>query len=133
MAVAHECDLALLSVEDESFFNDLKPLDIMSDLPQLQDPVLVLGYPEGGDTVSFTQGVVSRIEVLSYVHSYNDLLALQIDAAINPGNSGGPVFINIILRSTLKPPRRVFAKRGGVTFKQSFCALSIAGASAPST
>jgi S1-C subfamily serine protease len=92
VAVAHECDLALLTVEDESFFNDLKPLDIMPDLPQLQDPVLVLGYPEGGDTVSFTQGVVSRIEVLSYVHSYNSLLALQIDAAINPGNSGGPVF-----------------------------------------
>jgi len=92
VAVAHECDLALLTVEDESFFNDLKPLDIVPDLPQLQDPVFVLGYPEGGDTISFTQGVVSRIEVLSYTHSYNDLLALQIDAAINPGNSGGPVF-----------------------------------------
>jgi S1-C subfamily serine protease len=92
VAVAHECDLALLTVEDESFFNDLKPLDIVPDLPQLQDPVFVLGYPEGGDTVSFTQGVVSRIEIISYVHSYNNFLALQIDAAINPGNSGGPVF-----------------------------------------
>ena len=43
VAVAHECDLALLTVEDESFFNDLKPLDIVPDLPQLQDPVFVLG------------------------------------------------------------------------------------------
>ncbi len=92
LAVAHECDLALLTVEDESFFNDLTSLDIMHDLPQLQDPVFVLGYPEGGDTVSFTQGVVSRIEVTPYTHSYNNLLSLQIDAAINPGNSGGPVF-----------------------------------------
>jgi len=92
LAVAHECDLALLTVDDASFFDDLKPLEIVPDLPQLQDPVFVLGYPEGGDTVSFTQGVVSRIEVLTYTHSYENLLALQIDAAINPGNSGGPVF-----------------------------------------
>lgn len=92
VAVAHECDLALLTVEDDSFFDDLKPLDIMTDLPQLQDPVFVLGYPEGGDTVSFTQGVISRIEVTPYVHSGISLLSLQIDAAINPGNSGGPLF-----------------------------------------
>jgi S1-C subfamily serine protease len=91
VAVSHECDLALLAVEDESFFDDLTPLEIAPNLPQLQDPVFVLGYPEGGDTVSFTQGVISRIEVTSYAHSYVDLLALQIDAAINPGNSGGPV------------------------------------------
>lgn len=81
----------MLAVEDESFFDDLTPLEIAPGLPELQDPVFVLGYPEGGDTVSFTQGVVSRIEVASYVHSQVELLALQIDAAINPGNSGGPV------------------------------------------
>ena len=37
-------------------------------------------------------GVVSRIEVTSYVHGMTDLLSIQIDAAINSGNSGGPVF-----------------------------------------
>ena len=37
-AVSHECDLALLVVEDESFFNDLTPLEIAPDLPQLQEP-----------------------------------------------------------------------------------------------
>lgn len=68
VAVSHECDLALLVVEDESFFDDLIPLEIAPDLPPLQEPVFVLGYPEGGDTVSFTQGVISRIEVISYVH-----------------------------------------------------------------
>lgn len=91
VAVSHECDLALLEVQDISFFDDLVALEIAPDLPELQEPVFVLGYPAGGDTVSFTQGVVSRIEVASYAHSYRDLLALQIDAAINPGNSGGPV------------------------------------------
>ena len=29
---------------------------------------MVVGYPIGGDTMSVTSGVVSRIEVTSYVH-----------------------------------------------------------------
>ena len=90
-AIAHECDLALLTVDDESFFTDLTPLEIMPDLPELQEQVSVVGYPEGGDTISYSQGVVSRIEVERYTHSDLPLLTMQIDAAINPGNSGGPV------------------------------------------
>lgn len=31
-----------------------------------QDEVTVVGYPLGGDTISVTKGVVSRIEVWSY-------------------------------------------------------------------
>lgn len=42
----------------------------------------------GGDTMSVTSGVVSRIEVTSYVHGSSELLGVQIDAAINAGNSG---------------------------------------------
>ena len=49
-------------------------------------------YPEGGDTISITAGIVSRIEVTAYAHSGLGLLAIQIDAAINSGNSGGPCF-----------------------------------------
>lgn len=49
-------------------------------------------YPIGGDTMSVTSGVVSRIEVTSYVHGAAELLGIQIDAAINSGNSGGPAF-----------------------------------------
>ena len=45
----------------------------------------------GGDTMSVTSGVVSRIEVTSYVHGSTELLGVQTDAAINAGNSGaGP-------------------------------------------
>ena len=47
----------------------------------------MVGYPVGGDTISVTSGVVSRIEVTEYDHG-SWLLAIQIDAAINFGNSG---------------------------------------------
>ncbi|OGV59304.1 MAG: hypothetical protein A2X45_04895 [Lentisphaerae bacterium GWF2_50_93] len=86
----HQCDLALLKVEDEDFFNGMEPLDI-GELPLLQDKVAVMGYPIGGDNISITEGVVSRIEPTIYSHSGKYLLAVQIDAALNPGNSGGPV------------------------------------------
>lgn len=86
-----ECDIALLSVESEDFWSGVEPLRF-GRLPCLQDAVTVVGYPLGGDTISVTKGVVSRIEVTSYAHGASDLLGIQIDAAINPGNSGGPAF-----------------------------------------
>ncbi|KAK9281755.1 hypothetical protein L1049_004660 [Liquidambar formosana] len=86
-----ECDIALLSVESEEFWKGAEPLQF-GHLPRLQDAVTVVGYPLGGDTISVTKGVVSRIEVTSYAHGSSDLLGIQIDAAINPGNSGGPAF-----------------------------------------
>lgn len=92
-AVSHEADLALLEVDDPSFFKDVKPLEF-GDLPEVQDRVLVYGFPIGGDTLSITGGVISRIEHQPYVHSSLSLLAGQIDAAINPGNSGGPVIMD---------------------------------------
>ncbi|KAJ6723495.1 hypothetical protein OIU74_007960 [Salix koriyanagi] len=86
-----DCDIALLSVESEEFWEGAEPLEF-GHLPRLQDSVTVVGYPLGGDTISVTKGVVSRIEVTSYAHGSSDLLGIQIDAAINPGNSGGPAF-----------------------------------------
>ncbi|KAL3693549.1 hypothetical protein R1sor_007200 [Riccia sorocarpa] len=91
LAVGRECDIALLSVEDEEFWADVEPLEF-GGLPRLQDPVTVVGYPIGGETISVTSGVVSRVEITSYAHGATELLAVQIDAAINPGNSGGPAF-----------------------------------------
>ncbi|KAH7863468.1 hypothetical protein Vadar_017901 [Vaccinium darrowii] len=86
-----ECDIALLSVESEEFWKGAESLQL-GHLPRLQDAVTVVGYPLGGDTISVTKGVVSRIEVTSYAHGSSELLGIQIDAAINPGNSGGPAF-----------------------------------------
>lgn len=89
--IAHDCDLALLQVDDASAFKDLKHLSI-GDVPKLESQVRVIGYPVGGKRISVTRGVVSRIDFSSYSHSRSDQhLVVQIDAAINPGNSGGPV------------------------------------------
>ncbi|KAL8548518.1 hypothetical protein ACS0TY_007716 [Phlomoides rotata] len=86
-----ECDIALLSVESKEFWEGTEPLHF-GHLPNLQDSVTVVGYPLGGETISVSKGVVSRIEVTSYAHGSSELLGIQIDAAINPGNSGGPAF-----------------------------------------
>ncbi|MFQ6619380.1 hypothetical protein Gotur_001189 [Gossypium turneri] len=81
----------MLTVNDDEFWEGVSPVEF-GELPALQDAVTVAGYPIGGDTISVTSGVVSRIEILSYIHGSTELLGLQIDAAINFGNSGGPAF-----------------------------------------
>lgn len=89
--IAHDCDLAMLTVHDANFFEGMVALPI-GGLPAMESTVSVYGYPIGGDRLSVTRGVVSRIDFQPYTHSGADShLAIQIDAAINPGNSGGPV------------------------------------------
>lgn len=92
--VGHDCDLALLELEDPNGLDGVTPLEF-GELPPVRSTVVTAGYPAGGEQMSFTRGVVSRIEVQPYAHPGNrSLLAVQTDAAINPGNSGGPVLQN---------------------------------------
>lgn len=62
LALGVDCDIALLTIEDDEFWAGAVPLQF-GPLPRLQDSVAVVGYPIGGDTISVTVGVVSRIEV----------------------------------------------------------------------
>ena len=88
--IGHDCDLAILKVEDEAFFEGIEALQI-GELPAARSSVTTYGYPAGGRQISYTRGVISRIEMQRYAHIYNrSLLTVQTDAAINPGNSGGP-------------------------------------------
>ena len=89
MSVSHQADMALLEVEDQSFFEGVEPLEL-GELPRIEQKVVVYGFPMGGNTLSATTGVVSRIEHHRYAHSGESFLAVQVDAAVNPGNSGGP-------------------------------------------
>ncbi|MHC4953421.1 MAG: S1C family serine protease [Planctomycetota bacterium] len=90
----HDCDLAIVTVDDAEFWKGMEAL-VIGARPELRSTVATVGYPMGGNRLSITEGVVSRIELQTYVHSRADQhLAIQIDAAINPGNSGGPVVQN---------------------------------------
>lgn len=89
--IAHDCDLALLALKDDAILKKITPLTF-GGIPPLNSTVIAVGYPIGGERISVTRGVVSRIDFRSYAHSGVDYhLAVQVDAAINPGNSGGPV------------------------------------------
>lgn len=78
IAVGHECDLAILSIEDPSFWEGTVPLKF-GEIPDLLEDVSVVGYPVGGDSVSISSGVVSRIEMQEYAQASAQLLAIQID------------------------------------------------------
>lgn len=45
-AVGHECDLALLLVESQDFWEGMNFLEL-GDIPSLQQAVAVVGYPQG--------------------------------------------------------------------------------------
>lgn len=90
--IAPGIDLAVLKLDDDSFFKSRPPLARADTLPGVKDTVMVYGFPTGGTTLSITKGIVSRIEFVPYNHGVSGL-RIQIDAAINAGNSGGPALV----------------------------------------
>ena len=91
--ISHQADLALLKLKDETFFEGTKSLQF-NGLPKFEQEVAVYGFPMGGDSLSVSRGIVSRIEHNRYAHSREIFLSIQIDAAVNPGSSGGPAISN---------------------------------------
>jgi S1-C subfamily serine protease len=89
VAVAPGIDLAVLQLDDPAFFETHPAVARASKLPHIKDAVLAYGFPTGGNSLSITKGIVSRIEFVSYNYPVSGL-RIQVDAAINPGNSGGP-------------------------------------------
>jgi S1-C subfamily serine protease len=89
VAVAPGIDLAVLQLDDPTFFDTHPAVARASKLPHIKDAVLAYGFPTGGNSLSITKGSVSRIEFVSYNYPVSGL-RIQVDAAINPGNSGGP-------------------------------------------
>ena len=92
-AMTPSMDLAVLKLDDESFFDKRGTLSFADELPRVKDSVNVYGYPTGGTELSVTQGIVSRIEYTDYYYQASGL-RIQVDAALNFGNSGGPAVSN---------------------------------------
>ena len=90
IAVARGLDLAVLELDDASFFDKRPPVPRAAVLPDVRQQVFAYGYPVGGNSLSTTTGIVSRVEFVNY-GAFSSGLRIQIDAPINPGNSGGPV------------------------------------------
>ncbi|MBN1765161.1 MAG: trypsin-like peptidase domain-containing protein [Sedimentisphaerales bacterium] len=89
--IGHDCDLAIIQPMDPGFYDGTVPLEL-GGIPRVNTTVSTIGFPVGGEHVSITEGVVSRVQMDAYSHTGADShLVIQTDAAINPGNSGGPV------------------------------------------
>ena len=93
VAIAPGIDLAVIKLEDESFFEKHPPLPRTHELPSVKENVLAYGYPTGGSSLSVTKGIVSRIEFAPYGDGASGV-RVQIDAPVNPGNSGGPALVD---------------------------------------
>lgn len=88
--MSDDYDLAVLKLVETENIPDLTALEFETSL-NLKDKIEVYGYPVGGDKLSVTDGIVSRIQSHKYTFSQKYYTVIQTDAAINPGNSGGPV------------------------------------------
>lgn len=97
VAIARGIDLAVIRLrrdsDRESFHARHPPLALSEDLPRIGGTVQAFGYPLGGEQLSITEGIVSRIEYAEYYFETRGL-RVQVDAALNPGNSGGPVVMD---------------------------------------
>ena len=88
--LSDDYDLAIVKIDEKYKLKNLQALSLGT-LPNIQDKISVYGYPMGGEMLSITEGIVSRVQTYYYSFSKKQYTVVQTDAAINPGNSGGPV------------------------------------------
>ncbi len=88
-AISYGLDLAVLKLENAEAISRIPPLAIENSIAPLRSEVTVYGFPIGGNQISITRGIISRIEYTMIWRNHYGLRT-QIDAAVNPGNSGGP-------------------------------------------
>ena len=66
-----------MGVEDDKFWEGVNHLEFGT-IPKLEEDVVVVGFPTGGDNLSVTRGVVSRVDIHKYSHCGQYLLAIQV-------------------------------------------------------
>ncbi|XP_058197118.1 protease Do-like 9 [Rhododendron vialii] len=91
LSVALDTDLAILTVNDDEFWQGVKPVEF-GDMPAPREKITVTGYPHGADYVSVIKGRVSGVGMTRYVISGANLPVFVVKVAWNLGKVGGPVF-----------------------------------------
>ena len=83
ICIGYDCDLALIHVDSDAFWEDLPTVQLARELPELYETVQVIGYPAGGQSICITKGVISRVSLQHYTpEAPAGHLVIQIDAAI---------------------------------------------------
>ena len=67
----------LVSTEEEEFWEGISAVSFLG-VPELQQQITVCGYPLGGDSLSITQGIVSRVTMASYTPGGAQLMNVQV-------------------------------------------------------
>jgi len=103
--VGFDLDLALLTVEDDDFFTDTKPVEY-GDLPNPGAKLVI----QGGDELSIKEDSVSNMEMVWGTEVAREVPAILTNGVIDAANDGCPVFsdgkfVGIPFESTGKPDK----------------------------
>ena len=94
LAVDYDANLAVLSVNDKEFFQDLQPVEFMKKLP-LKGPAEAIIF-EHSNEVRSVPGKISRVSVVKYKYGWNKFPGMEITINFQ-GKGGGwgePVFVS---------------------------------------
>jgi S1-C subfamily serine protease len=97
-----DVDLAVLTLKDDALFKRRPALPTSTAIPKPQDAVTVYGFPVGGEDLSVTKGVVSRVGFIPYA-PLRPGPVIQVSAAVNPASAAFP---ERKTPDTSSPPRR---------------------------
>lgn len=68
---------ASICAEEDEFWEGIQAVKFLG-VPELQQQITVTGYPIGGDSLSITQGIVSRVTMSPYTSGAAQLMNIQV-------------------------------------------------------
>ena len=69
--------IAFILAEEDEFWEGIQAVKFLG-VPELQQQITVTGYPIGGDSLSITQGIVSRVTMSPYTSGAAQLMNIQV-------------------------------------------------------
>jgi S1-C subfamily serine protease len=88
VAVWHDVDLAVLTVDNPRFFEGSSPLELQ-DMQPADEEWFALGFPHG--KLEYASGRFSEVNRATYYSADLDNLKYTVDMVVEPGYSGGPL------------------------------------------